>query len=84
MKDVPHHMADFIKSYSKEENPKDDKIMKEFEKEHPPSQQKKQLKAKKRKAKAKKVDITPSIEQENNKMKKRTPQIRERSHKTTF
>ena len=84
MKDVPHHMADFIKNFSKDESPKDDKVLKKFNKKRPKSQEKKQKKAKKRKAEKMRIPAPVTPEECNKKIKKRTPQIRERSHKTTI
>lgn len=84
MKDVPHHMLKFIKSFSKEENPKEDTSLKEYRKPMPERQKKKQKKAKKRKEKLKRTPKIDSPETRNKKMKKRTPKIRERSHKTNI
>lgn len=84
MKDKPHHMADFIKGYAKEETPKSNEILKEFEQEHPESQKKKQIKAKKRKKREAVIHEPDTPYEENIKMNKRVPQIRERSHKTTI
>jgi hypothetical protein len=84
MKDIPHHMVDFIKNYTKSENPKDNKVLKEFEKEHPKREEKKKKKAQTKKEREERTpeDLTP--EQCNRKMKKRVPRMRERSHKTFF
>lgn len=84
MKDIPHHMADFIKNYSKQDNPTEDKVLEEFEKEHPTRQMKKQKKDEKRKEKIEKIPEPLTPEECNKKMKKRTPIMRERSHKTRF
>jgi hypothetical protein len=84
MKDVPHHMNKFIKNLSKEENPKEDTPMKAYRKETPKHQLKKQIKSKKRKEKLKKTPTPDTPETCNKKMKERTPQIRDRSHKTNI
>lgn len=82
MKDIPHHMADFIKNYSKSENPPENKVLDEFEKEHPLRQQKKQKKAKMRKEKLERTPNAMTGDDCNRKMKKRTPKLRERAHRT--
>ena len=84
MKDIPHHMADFIKNYSKSENPQEDKVLEEFEKEHPLRQQKKQRKAKERKEKLERTPEPLTPDDCNKKMKKRTPKLRDRAHNRTF
>lgn len=82
MKDIPHHMADFIKNYSKTENPKEDKVLNEFEEQHPLRQQRKQKKSKMRKEKNERTPNALTPEECNRKMKKRVPKIRERAHRS--
>ena len=84
MKDAPHHMAEFIKNFAKTESPKADEILQEFNKPKTEKQIKKQAKIQKRKSRGKKIPHHDTMEEQNKKMGKRTPKIRERSHKTTF
>lgn len=84
MKDTPHHMANFIKNFTKEESPKSDKILHEFDKPKTKEQIKKQAKEKQKKIKEHHVPHHDTPDEQNKKQKKRTPKIRERAHKSGF
>ena len=75
-------MAKFLKEFTKEESPKDDKCMEEYRKEDSEKQIKKKKKAKIRNREKARVIKSDSLEEQNKKMKKRTPVRKERSHKT--
>ena len=77
-------MTDFIKNFAKEENPPNNEVLKEFDKPKSKEQQKKQEKIKKRKKRQTEVPYHDTIEEQNKKMNKRVPKIRERSTKTTL
>ena len=72
MKDVPHHMTEFIKSFAKKESPKEDTSLKKYRRPTTKNQKKKQTKARKRKRKTERspTPITPEEKQ-----KKQTQKI---------
>ena len=81
MKDISHHMRNFIKNYSKGENPKDDQILEEFEREHPLRQQKKQNKVKMRNERLERTPIVKTAEQRDKELKTRIPKVRDKGRR---
>ncbi|NGX56414.1 MAG: hypothetical protein K1060chlam5_00653 [Candidatus Anoxychlamydiales bacterium] len=86
MKDVPSHMMKFMKKINKEniQEVEDESVMENYRKKPTSKQNKqkqKQLKAQKRK----KGEIKPSIhkdkDERDKEMKKRVPEIRQRTHR---
>ena len=78
MKDTNHHMTKFLRKMSKEEEPKTDDVLEEFQKETTPQQAKKQAKAKVRKELH--IPVVETPKERNREMKKRTPVLRKRAH----
>jgi len=78
MKDESHHMTKFLRKMAKEEEPKSDKVLKQYRKEETEKQKKKQAKALIRKEKHTPIVETPK--ERNRDMKRRTPMLRKRSH----
>ncbi|MBN2479395.1 MAG: hypothetical protein JXA94_04130 [Parachlamydiales bacterium] len=88
MKDMPSHMMKFMRKVTKKtmNEVKEGEFEKEYRKEPTTSKQNPQ-KVKQKKAKIKnmenqKVPEHLSVDEKNKKMKLRTPQIRQRSHKS--
>lgn len=81
MKDVPHHMTDFLKSFAKEESPSSNECLKEYEREKTKYQRKKQAKIRKRKLKKEHIPQLLTPEEQNKKMKKREPILKVRNPK---
>ncbi|MBN1914872.1 MAG: hypothetical protein JW769_03170 [Parachlamydiales bacterium] len=81
MKDIPHHMSQFIKKFQTN-SPSDPELDTAFEKEKTQEQIKKQKKAKIRKEKRGKLTPHKTPEEQNKEEQFRIPRMRERSHST--
>ena len=84
MRDVPHHMEEYLKNFSKMVNPQENKVIEEEKKEPVLKQQKKTKKAQISKETVENIPKDENCEEPAKKLKKRSPRIRERSRKTSF
>ena len=83
MKDVPHNLNKFLKQVAKHESPSGEEELEKAQKQNPSEKQiKKQKKLEQRKTKEQHAPEHPNLEEQNHKMKKRTPVFRKRAHKT--